>query len=95
MFPKFDPAVARVLEAAGRLLRTPEDAPVDAEAVIGALATGEDPEDRALARDPSRVQRALERLDENGLLEAETAARTRYRLTPLGQARIEGAESED
>jgi DNA-binding MarR family transcriptional regulator len=94
MFPTFDPAIARVLEAAGRLLRA-HDVPVDAEAVISALATADDPEDRALARDPSRVQRALERLHQNGLLEAESGTRTTYRLTPLGHARIEGAESEE
>jgi hypothetical protein len=94
MFPKFDPDVQRVLEAAGRLLTASEDAQVDADAVISALSTGEDPSDQALYRDPPRVRRVLEGLRANGLLAAETGARTSYHLTPLGRARIDEAQRE-
>ena len=92
--PEFDPGIARVLEAAGRIqLRMPEGT-FDGEAVASQLQADDDPLGAELSKDPPRVQGALEQLRSDGLLEAVPGG-SAYRLTPLGRARVTRSPHED
>jgi hypothetical protein len=98
MVPEFDPAVAHVLEAFGRVL-TPGGS-VGLDRVIGALAGDSLGVGGDLARDPHRTQRILDQLCADGLLEvtaqggSDTSAR-RYGLTRLGWARVQDKDDDD
>jgi ApbE superfamily uncharacterized protein (UPF0280 family) len=91
--PEFDPAIARVLEAAGRIMVAP-DAAADAETVRRRLGADDDPLALELANDIHRVKDALEQLRSDGLLEAVVGG-SGYRLTVLGRARVTRPPEED
>lgn len=92
--PDFEPAIARVLEAAGRIqMRMPEGA-VDVNALTRHFQADDDPLGAELSKDPDRVRSALEQLRSDGLLEAVPGG-SGYRLTPLGEARVSRRREED
>jgi hypothetical protein len=95
----FDPAVVRVLETFGRMLsRVPGDA-IDADKLTGLLAAEGDPVGAELARDRLSLRGILDQLCADGLLEivsSDTGAPPeRYRLTPLGRARLKEPDEEE
>jgi hypothetical protein len=92
--PDFDPAIARVLEAAGRVATHASDETVDADAVARRLELDDDPAAVELSKATDRIIGALEQLRSDGLVEAVTGG-SAYRLTPLGRARVTGSRDDD
>lgn len=99
MVPEFDPAVAQVLEAFGRLLTRGAGDSAGVDSVIGALATGGRGVAQELARDPKRTKAILDQLRADGLIETVgpggSEATQRYSLTELGWARVEAEDDDD
>ena len=99
MVPDFDPAVAEVLEAFGRLLTRGADDSAGVDSVIGALATGGRGVAEELAQDPKRAKAILDQLRADGLIETVgtggSEATQMYSLTALGWARVEAEDDDD
>ena len=91
--PEFDPAAARMLAMFGRLAHG--DGAVGADEVVGALIAEDDPIGQELSRDPKRARTVLEQLRSNGLLTPDASSSERYRLTAIGNARVERPDRED